>query len=61
MIKSMKKLLQPCEEDPHYICELKNKIIEDFKHCVEDNLDFPFLMRTVALNPRLKNLKVIES
>ena len=60
VIKSIVKLLSPQEDDPKYISEMKVVILEDFRIRVQELLSLKFLMKTVALDPRFKNLKTVD-
>ena len=60
VVKSMVKHLKVDEEDPGYISEMKKIMLQDFRKRCEDNLDMKFLVKTTALDPRFKNLKVVE-
>lgn len=60
VVKSMMKLLQPEDDDVFYIAELKSVILKDFKERIQLNLDLDFLIKTVALDPRFKNMKAVE-
>lgn len=60
VVKSMVKLLKVDQEDPVYISQMKEIMIEDFRKRCDDNLDIKFLCKTSALDPRFKNLKVIH-
>ena len=61
VMKSIMKEMVAKEDDPNYICEMKAVMITDFKERVKDLLDLGFLMKTVALDPRFKNIKVVEN
>ena len=60
VVKTMVKLLKVDEEDPTYISQMKEIMIEDFRKRCDDNLDIKFLCKTSALDPRFKNLKVFD-
>ena len=60
VIKSIIKLLLPQEDDPNYIREMKEAILGDFRIRVQELLSLSFLMKTVALDPRFKNLKTVD-
>ena len=60
VIKSIVKLLSPQEDDPNYIGEMKAIILEDFRIRAQEFLGLKFLMKTVALDPRFKNLKTVD-
>lgn len=60
VVKSIKKLLKMDEEDTSYISEMKEIILKDFKDRSAKNLDGKFLLKTTALDPRFKNLKVLD-
>ena len=40
---------------------MKKVMLTDFKERVKDLLDLGFLMKTVALDPRFKNMKVVDN
>ena len=61
VIKSIMKMLSPHEDDPSYISEMKMIILNDFKDRITNLLSLPFLMKTVALDPRFKNLKTVDN
>ena len=48
------------EDDPFYIAHMKNIILEDFKARVAKNLNFTFLIKATALDPRFKKLRVLD-
>ena len=60
VIKSMMAFLKPDDEDVTYIADLKKVILQGFKERVQDNIDLKFLTKTVALDPRFKNMKVVD-
>ena len=60
VIKSIIKVLKESEDDPTYISEMKIIMLADFKVRVQDLLDLTFLMKAVALDPRFKNMKVLD-
>ena len=61
VIKSIMKVMVAKEDDPNYICEMKAVMLTDFKERVSDLLDLGFLMKSAALDPRFKNMKVVDS
>ena len=56
VVKSIRKILQPDDEDPSYISEMKRNILDDFKVRCSDNINGSSLLKVTALDPRLKNL-----
>ena len=52
--------LLPSEDDPFYIAHMINIILEDFKARVAKNLNFTFLIKATALDPRFKKLRVLD-
>ena len=56
MMKSIQKKLQPSEDDPSYIANMR---MEDFKDRTKKNLNFPFLAKASALVPRVRKLKFV--
>ena len=60
MMKSIQKKLQPSEDDPSYIANMKKLIMEDFKDRTKKILNFPFLAKASALDPRVRKLKFVE-
>ena len=59
MMKSIKKHLSSCDDDPFYIISMKLIVLDDFKDRTQLNLNFDFLMRATALDPRFLKLKVL--
>ena len=60
VMKSIQKHLEISEDDPSYIINMKNIIRDDFKERTSQNLNFSFLMKATALDPRFLKLKVIS-
>ena len=60
VVKSIRKLLQPDFDDPGYIADMKDIMLQDFRDRVASNLNFQFLSKATALDPRFKSLKVVE-
>jgi hypothetical protein len=60
VVASMKKLLKPDSNDPVYLARMKEVILKDFKKRIAENLNGGFLFISTALDPRFKNLKMIE-
>ena len=58
---SLRKLMQPDSDDKVYIASMKDLILIDFKKRAAENLNGKFLMKSTALDPRFKNLKVTDS
>ena len=61
VMKSIQTHLMPSEDDPVYIANMKKIILEDFKARVAKNLNFTFLIKATALDPRFKKLRVLDS
>jgi hypothetical protein len=59
MMKSIKKHLSSCDDDPFYIISMKLIVLDDFKDRTQLNLNFDFLMRATALDPRFLKLKFL--
>ena len=60
MVKSLQQHLKPNDDDPKYISEMKNIILEDFKMRVGKYLNNGFLFKATALDPRFKKLKMVD-
>ena len=60
VMKLIQKHLEISEDDPSYIINMKNIIRDDFKERTSQNLNFSFLMKVTALDPRFLKLKVIS-
>ena len=58
---SLRKLMQPDSDDKVYIAGMKKLILKDFKKRAAENLNRKFVLKSTALDPRFKNLKVTES
>ena len=58
---SLRKLMQPDSDDKVYIASMKDLILIDFKKRAAENLNRKFVLKSTALDPRFKNLKVTES
>ena len=52
--------MKKCDEDPWYIAEMKEKLLQDFTERTAMNLNFEVLQKCTALDPRFKNLKVVD-
>ena len=61
VMKLIQTHLMPSEDDPVYIANMKKIILEDFKARVAKNLNFTFLIKATALDPRFKKLRVLDS
>ena len=54
-------MLKPDSEDPVYMVNMKKIMLDDLKERVADNLNGKFLLKATALDPRFKNLKMVET
>ena len=52
--------LQPSENDTSYIANMKRLILEDFMERTAKNVNYAFLIKASALDPRFKKLKFVE-
>jgi len=60
VIKSLQKHLEPCDDNPKYIADMKAIILDDFKDRVKKYINIQFLLKATALDPRFKKLKLVE-
>ena len=58
---SIKNHLSPSVNDVSYISEMKTVMLEDIADRIQKNLNFPFLFKSTALDPRFKKLKMIDN
>lgn len=61
IVKSIQSHLKPSDNDPLYICQLKQKMFDDFKSRTLEDLNWPILTKACFLDPRFKKLKVLPS
>ena len=59
-LKSIQKHLQPSENDTSYIANMKRLILNDFVERTAKNVNYEFLIKASALDPRFKKLKFVE-
>ena len=59
LIKTIKKKIEPDDNDPRWLSELKDAMMEDFVARTEKDLNWKLLHKATAVDPRFKNLKVI--
>ena len=52
--------MKPSDEDPIYIARLKEAILNDFINRIDGDINFKVLEKCTALDPRYKNLKIID-
>ena len=60
VVAAFKHDMKKCDEDPWYIAEMKEKLLQDFTERTAINLNFDVLQKCTALDPRFKNLKVVD-
>ena len=60
VMASLKKMLKQDSNDPVYIANLKETILQDFTTRINKNVDGNFLLLATALDPHWKDLKVIN-
>jgi hypothetical protein len=60
MMKSIQKHLSSWDDDPSYIIIMKKIVLDEFKERTELNLNFDFLIKATALDPRFLKLKVLS-
>jgi hypothetical protein len=60
IMKSIQKHLSTSEDEPAYISNMKKIILEDFKQWAAKNLNYEFLIKASALDPRFRKLKFVE-
>ena len=60
VVAAFKHDMKKCDEDPWYIAEMKEKLLQDFTERTAINLNFEVLQKATALDPRFKNLKVVD-
>ena len=60
VMKTIQMNLQPDEDDKPYIARLKAIILKDFIERTAKNVNFSFLLKATALDPRYKKLKVVD-
>lgn len=59
-LKSLKNLFAPNSNDATYIAEMKSLMFEDIKERMKKNLNFSIMSKSTVLDPRFKDLKMIE-
>ena len=60
VMKTIQMNLKPDEDDKPYIARMKAVILKDFLERTAKNVNFSFLLKATALDPRYKKLKVVE-
>jgi len=60
ILKSIQKHLKASDEEPTYISNMKNIILQDIKDRTAKNLNHEFLAKASALDPRFKKLKFVD-
>jgi hypothetical protein len=61
VVKSLQQHLEPTDDDPTYIVNMKAIILADFRARVAKYLNLPILFKATALDPRFKKLKVVNN
>ena len=59
-LKSLTNVFEPSNNDVTYIAEMKSLMLEDIKERMKKNLNFPIMIKCTVLDPRFKDLKMIE-
>ena len=54
-------VFEPSSNDVTYIAEMKSLMLEDIKERMKKNLNFPIMIKCTVLDPRFKDLKMIET
>jgi hypothetical protein len=60
IMKSIQKHLSTSEDEPTYISNMKEIILKDFKERTAKNLNYEFLIKASALDPRFRKLKFVD-
>ena len=60
-LKSIEHHLKPNMNDPRYIADIKRIMLSDLLERMKKNINFPFMIKASALDPRFKKLKFIPS